>query len=478
MHYKKLKILSEKELVLIDKTTMEILEKEGFCVPHEEMLSIAKSKGASVDFKNKIIRVKEEIVRDCIKIAGKKFILYGSDKKKTARFGYNEPNFMTSASQYIWLDLINFKRFKPTLEDIKKAIVIANSLENINIVGQMGVPSDYDVRIKDLICFFEQIKYTNKPLSIFFNNGENAKIINDICEILRGGNKELVKFPLMEAFLEPISPLKYLKEGIEIMMEFVRRGLPLGIGPMAMCGMSAPCTIAGTLVIENADILSGVVLSQFINPGIPINYWGDAHNIDYSTAYISFGSPEQALMGIAFNQLGDYYGFPVSTNTGLSDALAPDSQSGVERGITQIMAALSGSSLFGHMGICGADQGFSIHEMIIEEEMVSYIKRILKGFKISKETIAMEVIRRNVRKGNFLLDDHTMQNFKSESWFPTIYNRLSYDSWNKDRESLIEKADIKSKELLKSERKYIENDLEDEISLIVNNYISKILNRQ
>ncbi len=476
MKFEKMRILNREEIKKIDKASIAILENIGFYVPHDEMLSVANDNGAKVDFKEKVIKISEDIIRKCIESAGKKFIVYGLDKNKKARFGYGDHNFLSAASQYIWVDLINRKRFKPSLDNIRKAIIIADNLQNIDIVGQMGVPSDVDVKCKDVICFLEQLKYTGKPPYVFFNNGKNAKTIIKMCEAIRGSKKDHVKYPFMEAFIEPISPLKYQKESIEVLIEFASHGLPIGIGPMAMTSGTAPCTLAGTLTIENADILSAVALSQFIKPGTPINYWGTCHTMDLSTTSISFGSPEQALLGIALNQIGDYYGFSVGTNTGLSDAILPDSQSGVERGITTTLTALAGSSIFGHIGICGPDQGFSIDEMIIEDEMIAYIKRVLKGFEVNDETIALNTIKKVGRDGNFLVEDHTLKYFRKDRWFPTIYNRFDYDNWVKQQDkTLLEKSQRKIKEILDKETKvYLSEEQAKDLKNIIEEYSKEL----
>jgi len=476
MKFEKMQILNREEIKRIDKASIDILENIGFYVPHEEMLSIAHDNGANVDFKQKVVKVSEAVVRKCIETAGKKFTVFGIDKNKNARFGYGDQNFLSSSSQYIWIDLISGKRFNPKLDNIRDAIIVADNLSNINIVGQMGVPSDVDVKHKDIICFLEQLKYTGKPPYVFVNNGRSAKTIIKMCEAIRGSKEELVKYPFMETFVEPISPLRYLRESIEALIEFASYGMPIGIGPMAMTSSTAPCTIAGTLTVENTDILSAVVLSQFINPGTPINYWGTCHIMDLSTTSISFGSPEQALLGIALNQLGDYYGFPVGTNTGLSDAILPDSQSGVERGITATLTALAGSSIFGHVGICGPDQGFSIDEMIIEDEMIGYIRRVLKGFEVNDETIALDTIKKVGRNGNFLVEDHTLKYFKKDIWFPTIYNRFGYDNWVKQQEkTLLEKSRKKMKAILDKEPKvYLSKEQEKDLKNIAGEYLKEL----
>ncbi|GAG97621.1 unnamed protein product, partial [marine sediment metagenome] len=60
---------------------------------------------------------------------------------------------------------------------------------------------------------------------------------------------------------------------------------------------------------------------------------------------------------IATSQMGKHYGFPVYINAGLTDSKRPDAQAGLECGITLSLGIASGADIFGHMGICGMDQG-------------------------------------------------------------------------------------------------------------------------
>jgi len=135
---------------------------------------------------------------------------------------------------------------------------------------------------------------------------------------------------------------------------------------------------------------------------------------------------------------------------------------------------LAGSSIFGHVGICGADQGFSIQEMVIEDEMIGYIRRIFQSFEVNDEMIDLDVIKKVGRNGNFLIEEHTLKNFKRDIWFPTIYNRLSYDNWIKEEDnSLIKKASRKIRKILDRERKiYIDSSLDKELNNIIKEYMS------
>ncbi len=73
---------------------------------------------------------------------------------------------------------------------------------------------------------------------------------------------------------------------------------------MAQMGLSAPGTLAATLVQENAEILAGVCITQLIRPGMPVCYGGICHAFDMGTTQLIFCGPEQAIFGVAMTQLG------------------------------------------------------------------------------------------------------------------------------------------------------------------------------
>ena len=108
------------------------------------------------------------------------------------------------------------------------------------------------------------------------------------------------------------------------------------------------------IIVEMMQLV-GIVLVQFVRSGHPVSYGGIAYIMDMKTGTISFGSHEQALMAAALTQCGKSYDFPVYSNTGLSDSKGLDAQYGIESGATLALGALVRSDIFGHLGICGAE---------------------------------------------------------------------------------------------------------------------------
>jgi trimethylamine--corrinoid protein Co-methyltransferase len=427
------KVLSDSEVNDIHEASLVILRDTGIMVHHQETLRLLGQAGAKVDEGNNIARLPEKLVMDSVAKAGKKYILYGRDRNHQARFGYGDFVLMSSPGQYMWVDSKTNKRRAATLQDARDAIRLGDALDNISIVGSMAQPEEIPESYRSVFLTGELVKGTTKPSRSWLYRGQAADYVLEIYRTVAGGEDALREHPMIETFMEPISPLQLPKDGLDIVKKFVQAGQPVSIGPMAMTSGTAPGTLAGTLAQENAEILAGVVVTQLFAPGTAVTYGGIPHIMDPRTAICSFGSPEQALMGVAMVQIARFYGFPVYINVGLTDAKVPDAQAGIEKGTSMLLGALAGADMFGHCGICGTDHAGSLSWLSVDNELAAYVKRVVRGFDVSDETLATKVVSEVGPKGNYLAEEHTARHFREELWLCSqLWTRQSFDAWEND----------------------------------------------
>jgi trimethylamine--corrinoid protein Co-methyltransferase len=387
--------------------------------------------GADVDPDRKIARLPERLVTESVAQAGKTYTLYGRNPEQVARFGRGDFVLMSSPGQYAWIDRQTGARRPATVQDARDAIRLGDALENISIVGAMAQPEEVSEKYRDVFLTGELVKGTSKPTRCWVRNGATARYILEIYRAVAGGEDALRARPMIAAFLEPISPLQLPRDGLDIVREFAHAGQPVSIGPMAMVSATGPGTLAGTLAQENAEILAGVVVAQLFAPGTPICYGGIPHIMDPRTGICSFGSPEQGLMAVAMVQMGRSYGFPVYVNTALTDAKMLDAQAGAEKGMTMLLGALAGADMFGHAGICGTDHAASLEWLATDNELMAYAARIARGFDVTTETLATDVVKAVGPAGSFLTEEHTVRHFRDELWMPdATWTRQSWDAWH------------------------------------------------
>lgn len=424
-----LSLLSEDAINTIHGASLKILEEVGVRINHEVVLARLGEAGAKVDSKTLTAKFPAELVLTSLNTCGKTHTLYGRDRNRRAVFGQGEMLFLCSGGQFAWVDPVAKVRREPNIADTRKAIRIADALENIDIVGAFALPAEIDPKVRDVALWAELIRGTTKPMLTWMHSRDTAVYILEMLEAMTGGPEELRRYPPTFAFVEPISPLQFTKEGMDLLLEFAERGLPVGFGPMAMSMATAPATLAGTIAQENAEILAGITISQVLASGLPVCYWGIPHIMDARTGNISFGAPEQALMAAALVELARRYGVPVGVNVGLTDAKVPDAQAGLEKGMTLLTGALAGADIFGHMGISGADQGASLPQLVIDNEMAGYVRRLKRGFAVNEDTIALDVVRRVGIGGQFLTEEHTFRNYRNEQWMSELFDRRDWQNW-------------------------------------------------
>jgi trimethylamine--corrinoid protein Co-methyltransferase len=194
-------------------------------------------------------------------------------------------------------------------------------------------------------------------------------------------------------------------------------------------GATAPGTVAGTIVQQNAEILAGICVVQLIKPGVPICYGGIPHAMDMSTTSMIAAGPEQSLMTVAMTQMGKRYGLPVYVDVGISDSKIQDAQAGLEAGITLACGAMAGADIFGSFGSSGEDQGTSLLMLMIQHELIGFMERLMKGIQVSDEKIGIHVIENARKEGSFLAEEHTLKHFREELWFPRLSDRNFWEKW-------------------------------------------------
>lgn len=462
-------VLSSDQINRLHEHTLRILWEIGVEVPHEDMLRRFAEAGAQLDFAAQRVRIPAELVETCLQQAGKQFTIYGRDETRTARFGQGARNYNSIAGEASWIDEPGGKRRYARLSDVAVAARLADALPNINVVGAMTDPHDVPAQVACVEVLAELVRHTTKPVTLWYHDRASAKYLNEIQIAVRGSEQAVMERPYTYPFLEPISPLRFPFNGIDLLYETAKLNLPVPIGPMAQMGLSAPCSLAATMAHENAEILAGVCVTQLIRPGMPVCYGGICHAFDMRTTQLIFAGPEQAIFGVALTQMGKHYGLPVYINVGLTDAKRPDGQAGLEAGISLAMGAAAGADIFGHMGISGVDQASSADMLVFQDEVIGFVESSLREVDFSDEALGFDTSCAVGPGGSFIGEEHTARHFRRELWQPTVLDRDYYQAWlDTGARSTEERVVAKRKELLEThEVEPVSDELEQALTEIV-----------
>lgn len=414
-----LEVLSQSEIELIHAKTLQILEKTGIKVPNDKCLALAKEYGAQVDMQKQIIYIKGAVMEALIQ-----------DFRENG--GMNEEEFHTGhkltgyiSTQVHLVDPISGTRRAGVMDDVMKGIALAPHLKNIGQGFATVIPSDIPDQITDVALHRALYKYSKAGGSSFILTPKSSKYIIEMSKVMN--------YPV-SYLLETISPLQFRPESLEMALTVAAAGYGMSLAPMVISGASGPVTTAGTLTLMNAEILASLFLIKAITGKTACYYGHGTHNMDLRSMSCSFGNPGQAFFAIASAQLGKYYGMWAGSNSALTDAVSPDFQSGVEKGITGVISALCGAVNVGCQGIAGADQGFSFEQLVLDDEWIGYMNYIMEGFEVTEDTIAAELIEEIGIGGDFLAEEHTIEYMAQSRNRDNLFTRNFWSAKDSDNQ--------------------------------------------
>ena len=210
---------------------------------------------------------------------------------------------------------------------------------------------------------------------------------------------------------------------IELIVETSEQGLPLFIESGPMSGGTSPATLASTVVLANAELLSSFVLAKAVNPAVPLIYASWARILDMRAATVSHGGPEFPLLRMATTQMAKYYGLPSGGGGILADTKSIDVQLGMEKLGTGLLPALADTNMVVGMGLFADENAISLETLVIDHEICGWIKRVMRGIEVTDETTDLSVFEAVGPGGDFVGTGFTLEHFRKEMFIPKIMDR-------------------------------------------------------
>jgi trimethylamine--corrinoid protein Co-methyltransferase len=429
-HGGNLTVLTEAELDQIYQASLDLLYDPGFYSESDLFLDIFAKGGAKVDRMERTIRVPKELVEWAIQAAPKSFVLYGrNDPQMDLRIELGNTYFgMGGTSEPFFWDYDLWKVRQPTKLDMIRNTQIGQALENIDFVQTLCMSGDQPTAHTFFHDFDAIFRNTTKPTVLNILERPFTEDLLAMAAAASGGETALREKPSALGIVTPVSPLKIavINEGI---VDAVKAGVPILYSPGPLMGATGPATEAGLLVLTNAEVLFGVVLTQLIQTGAPVVLKPDTDVFDMKTTQVTYASPEQNLGKVAMTQLARRYGLPIYGLGGGVEAKAPGAEAASISMQSLLLVSLAGMTMCQALGTLCFGQYGSPEMAVICDEQVRMIKRILAGITVNPETLAVDVIREVGYGGNFLDHDHTVNYFRKEMYFPALFKRQSYEEW-------------------------------------------------
>ena len=98
--------------------------------------------------------------------------------------------------------------------------------------------------------------------------------------------------------------------------------------------------------------------------------------------------------------------------------------------MTLIAALGGGVDLLVNAGMFASGMTVSFEQLVMDNEMVGIVRRLLAGIEVTDDSLAVESIDRIGPGGNFMMEDDTLKHLRSgEHWEKIVSNRAIYEKW-------------------------------------------------
>jgi trimethylamine--corrinoid protein Co-methyltransferase len=419
----KFELLSENELERIDRDSCTILATVGVKIKNEKALQVFNSAGARVDFEAQMVWIPEKLIEFALSKVSHQFVMWnrsGSesyDLNNGKTYGHNVGGCVRI------YDFELGESRDATEKDLIQATGLIDSLENIHVCRPVVYPQEFPAEIRDIHTAATMLQYTNKPYGVSAYSIRNLDYILRLGSLVTGSYEAFLEKPFIWGSVCPASPLNYSESTTAILMKYAEIGLPVAIAPCPVSGGTSPVSLAGTLIQQNAEFLTGLILVQIINPGNQVKYTTRPIPMDMRTGTATFGSVEMGLMSTVIVQLARKYGI-CSDVYGLgTSTFAFDPQNGFEKSLNALLPVLAGANLIAAAGLMEDALTSSYEQLVIDNAILGNIFRIMRGVNVSDETNALDLIQKVGPGGNYLLEDHTRIYARQELFTPKICYR-------------------------------------------------------
>jgi trimethylamine--corrinoid protein Co-methyltransferase len=412
LHLSSLRLLADTGMRVLDATARSMYAHHGCAVDGER------------------VRFDPDMVLEALSTAPATFTLQARNPEKSLVIGGDHVVFTSVGGPAFVSDLQKGRRSGSLAEQHDYLRVV----QSLNVVHQEGggpleaMDLPGDTRHLDLLL--AQARLLDKTWQGVALGRDRAADSIDMAAIALGTDRDgLAASPAVLTIINTNTPLTLDGPMSEGLIEYATAGQAVCVTPFTLAGAMAPATLAGALVLQNAEVLAAAALTQLVRPGCPVMYGSFTSNVDMRSGSPAFGTPEYTKAAQASGQLARRYGLPFrSSNTTASNTV--DAQAVYESAMSLWGAVMGGANLVNHAaGWLEGGLTASFEKLVIDAEMLQMVAEWLAPIEVSDDTIGLGAIAEVGPGGHFFASPHTMSRYETAFYTPLLSDWRNFETW-------------------------------------------------
>ncbi len=425
-------LLSADQVAHLHASALTILREQGIRVLLPEARALLREAGADVDETSELVRFEAELIDRSLASAPSSFELLGRSPERTVTLGGRHLATVPVSSPPAVSDLDGGKR-SGNLADFRDLVRLTQHYDVIHVTGPCVEPQDVPVQFRHLQSGLAYLTLTDKaPYLYARGRGQVA----DGFEMFRIGYgvsaAEFAAAPRCYTVINSNSPRQLDIPMCMGMIDFAVAGQVSIITPFTLAGAMAPVTLAGALVLQHAEALAGIALTQAARPGAPVVYGAFTSNVDMKSGAPAFGTPEYYKAALASGQLARHVGLPYrSSAPNASNAV--DAQAMYETMISLFGAVMGGCNVLLHAaGWLEGGLTASKEKFVLDVEVLQMLAEIFQPLVVDDDEIGLSTIAETAPGGHFFGGEHTLARYRTAFYEPIVSDWANFGQWTEE----------------------------------------------
>ena len=468
--YDPIRVLSEDHVEAIHQAALKLLATQGMRVLNGTALDHFQRAGARIE--GQMVYPDSGLIEERLATVPRTFTIAARNRAKDLRFGGNDMVFSSVGGPAYVMDLDRGRR-DGTLQDMQDFLRLCQSL---NVIQQESggplEPMDLPAATRHLDLYLSQITLLDKSWNLNALGRERTMDGLNMAALSMGWSlDDLLRQPMMMGVINTNSPRQLDDPMSQGLIALAEHGQVAIVTPFTLAGAMAPVSLAGALVLQHAEAMFGITLTQIVRPGVPVMYGGFTSNVDMKTGAPAFGTPEYAKAAQASGQLARRIGVPFrSSNTTAANAI--DAQAAYESLMSLWGCLMGGAHLVIHgAGWMHGGLTASFEKLILDAEMLGMMQAYFKPIAVTDEALSLDAIAEAGVGGHFFGTAQTMAQYETAFHPPMLSNWDSYPNWlARGAEEAPARANRIWKELLSN---YEEPPLDPGVLEALNAYVAR-----
>lgn len=422
-------MLTDDQVEHIHTSSLQLLSSTGMRVLHDGARALLSRAGCLVD--GVIVRFDPLLIEETMRNAPSSFTLRARNPARNLAIGGRNVVFTSVGGPAFASDLGRGRRPGSAAEQVEY-LRLVQSLDIIHQEGggpfeAMDLPPD----TRHLDLYLTLIRELDKTWQGIALGRERAADCIDMLAIALATDRDgLLASPAALTIVNTNTPLTLDIPMAEGLLEFAAAGQAVCITPFTLAGAMAPATLAGALVVQNAEVLAVATLVQLVRSGAPMLYGSFTSNVDMRSGSPAFGTPEYTKAAQASGQLARRYRLPFrSSNTTASNTV--DAQAAYESQMSLWGAVMGGANLVNHAaGWLEGGLTASYEKLIVDAEMLQMMAEYLQPIEIDDAAIGLDAIDAVGPGGHFFGSPHTLERYQHAFYQPLVSDWRNFETWS------------------------------------------------